>query len=145
MLVENPADRVNWENLFRYNTDIKNLNNDDIEDSDLLFEFDDIEADYNKSISNSVLIPKSKNNLAAYSIDYREFNKSSINETEDYTVFSRSAPDITSSYMENYISNKKSNSTREGIPILGNHPNVDNSISSIVDKSIKKVKNMFNW
>ena len=111
----------------------------------LLFEFDDIEADYNKSISNSVLIPKSKNNLAAYSIDYREFNKSSINETEDYTVFSRSAPDITSSYMENYISNKKSKSTREGIPILGNHPNVDNSISSIVDKSIKKVKNMFNW
>ena len=103
MLVENPADRVNWENLFRYNTDIKNLNNDDIEDDDLLFEFDDIEADYNKSISNSVLIPKSKNNLAAYSIDYREFNKSSINETEDYTVFSRSAPDITSSYMENYV------------------------------------------
>lgn len=145
MLVENPADRVNWENLFSYNTDIKNLNNDNIDDSDLLFEFDDIEADYNKSISNSVLIPKSKNNLAAYSIDYREFNKSSINETEDYTVFSRSAPDITSSYMENYISNKKSNSTREGIPILGNHPNVDNSISSIVDKSIKKVKNMFNW
>ena len=145
MLVENPADRVNWENLFSYNTDIKSLNNDDIDDNDLLFEFDDIEADYNKSISNSVLIPKSKNNLAAYSIDYREFNKSSINETEDYTIFSRSAPDITSSYMENYISNKKSNSTREGIPILGNHPNVDNSISSIVDKSIKKVKNMFNW
>ena len=145
MLVENPADRINWENLFSYNIDIKNLNNDDIDDNDLLFEFDDIEADYNKSISNSVLIPKSKNNLAAYSIDYREFNKSSINETEDYTVFSRSAPDITSSYMENYISNKKSNSTREGIPILGNHPNVDNSISSIVDKSIKKVRNMFNW
>ena len=34
MLVENPADRVNWENLFSYNTDIKNLNNDDIDDSD---------------------------------------------------------------------------------------------------------------
>ena len=65
MLVENPADRVNWENLFSYNTDIKSLNNDDIEDSDLLFEFDDIEADYNKSISNSVLIPKSKNSFSS--------------------------------------------------------------------------------
>ena len=51
MLVENPADRVNWENLFSYNTDIKSLNNDDIEDSDSLFEFDDIEG-FNKSISN---------------------------------------------------------------------------------------------
>ena len=149
MLIENPIKRIDWEDLFKYNSVIKDLyiehcNNDD-NSEELIFEIDDIDKlDYNKKITQSVIIPKSKPNMIAYSIDYREFNKSSLNETEDYTIFSRSAPDMCKSYMENYI-NSKSDIKNNNIPILGNNPEVKNSISSILDKSYRTVKNILNW
>ena len=99
MLIEDPIKRIDWDDLFKYNSLIKDLyiehcNNDD-NSEDLIFEIDDIDGlDYNKTVTQSVIIPKSKPNMIAYSIDYREFNKSSLNETEDYTIFSRSTPYI---------------------------------------------------
>lgn len=144
MLINDPETRIDWDELFKYNTYIKGLYTDSCDESrineDMIFEMED--SEYNKSITHSLMIPRQKPSLMAYSIDYREFNKSSLYETEDYTIFSRSAPDMGKSYMENYI-NKKN--IKDSIPILGSHPEVKSQISSILDKSFRTVKNIFNW
>jgi serine/threonine protein kinase len=146
MLIDDPKLRIDWDGLFNYNSIIKNLyidNYDNDNDNDMIFDMEDLS--YNKSITHSVIIPKQKPNMIAYSIDYREFNKSSFIETEDYTVFSRSAPNMGKSYMENYINKKTKEDYKDSIPILGSEPEVKHPISSMLDKSYRVFENMFKW
>ena len=139
MLVEEPDMRIPWVDLFQqYSTY-------DIGEEDMIFAFDE----YDKNISNSVIIPKKPAcvNTNVYSVNIQDMNDASFIDGDDYKIISKSAPNILQkSYLENYIQTKYNNNQSIAvIPILGSHPETPSiTISSILNKSLKTVKNCFN-
>lgn len=137
MLIENPTTRIQWVELFQQ------YSISDIDESDMIFTFDD----YDRNISNSVIIPKKtvSSNMNIHSVNVQD--DASFIEGDDYKIISKSAPNILQkSYLENYIQGRyATNQSIAAIPILGSCPETPPvTISSILNKSLKTVKNCFN-
>ena len=149
MLISNPDSRCNWENLFiKFNIFKNNENYDsgmDINSSEI-FKTDN-NINYNKNVSNSVLIPSRKySNSVTQSININTIN-GSITECDDYKIISRSAPNnLGESYMEHYIKAKTKNNNNNNMQILGSSPqNNTPLLNSYLNKSFGAFKNMFGY
>ena len=149
ILISNPRFRCNWDKLFiKYNsikdTIYSSLLSSIEDDSSEIFKIDN-DIQYNKKISNSVLINQNKKNNynVSQSININTI-KGGIIEHDDYRIISRSAPNnLGESYMEHYIKNQTN--TNNNIQILGSSPsNNTSSFHSYLNKSYNTFKNMFN-
>ena len=150
ILISNPRFRCNWDKLFiKYNsikdTIYSSLLSSIEDDSSEIFKIDD-DIQYNKKISNSVLINQNKKNNynVSQSININTI-KGGIIEHDDYRIISRSAPNnLGESYMEHYIKNQ-TNTNNNNIQILGSSPSSNSSsFHSYLNKSYNTFKNMFN-
>ena len=146
MLVESPSTRVNWEELFIlfHQTVYDEEFDEREEETEMIFNMD--YGDHNKSETHSVIVPKKSSiEQVALSVNLQNFDNSLILENEDYKIISRSAPHMRRSYLESYIK-EKSSKDMDAIPILGNEPQQQsNLVHSIMDKSLKTVKNFFGY
>tara|TARA_B100000925_G_scaffold159615_1_gene119841 strand:- start:59 stop:1216 length:1158 start_codon:yes stop_codon:yes gene_type:complete len=147
LLISNPYNRCDWDNLFYRFNDIKhNIVYDsdlDIESSDIIKTDDNIT--YDRQISNSVLIPGKRRQSNVYhsinSID------GSITDYDDYKIISKSAPNnLGESYMEHYIKHKTKTEKDCNMQILGTSPQNNSTVlNSYLNKSYNAFKNMFGY
>mgnify|MGYP001301666269 FL=1 len=140
ILNENPEKRISWDNLFNEFHNYKDKKRKMSFEQDLLFDMD-LDFDYNKNITNSVVFKKNKQNDLSTSLNLNEFNE--IKNYEDCKIISRSAPNkLGRSYLKNYIINKKSQNKNNDMPILAKTPPINNSgIFGSLSKSIKSYLN----
>ena len=125
LLIYDYNDRMTWDELFKcdinFNQVNTNINNIAINNQ------------YKSCKSQSVIIPRSNN------IPINMVKSPKNDESDDYRIFSKSAPKhISSSYFENYIKNK--DIVDNTLPILGSSPESRKSLNNILDKSIGTLK-----
>lgn len=147
LLIAKPSSRCTWDSLFVKFNQIKDnivYESDFNIDSSEIFKID-AEINYNKHISNSVIIPcKKRYNNTSHSINSME---GSITECDDYRIISRSAPNnLGESYMEHYIKHKTKNTNNNNMQILGSSPQSQSTdFNSYLNKSLSAFKNMFGY
>tara|TARA_B100001093_G_C26769695_1_gene989534 strand:- start:469 stop:1599 length:1131 start_codon:yes stop_codon:yes gene_type:complete len=140
ILNDNPEKRISWEELFIEFHNYKDNKRKMSFEQDLLFDMD-LDFDYDKNITNSVVFKKNKQNDLSTSLNLNEFND--IKNYEDCKIISRSAPNhLGKSYLKNYIINKKAQNKNIDIPILAKTPPINNnSLLGSLSKSIKSYLN----
>ena len=92
---------------------------------------------------------KSKNININYRSTIQHNNTATFEEYDDCKVYSRSAPNKSNLYVENYINKKFKdtiNSVEEGYKIIGTSPNINDSggVYNYLNKSVNTLKNLFN-
>ena len=145
MLISCPEKRIDWDQLF---DKCRSINYNHILETDECIFNMDFDTDMYPHMTQSEIVPKKYtiDDISA-SVNIGHNDDSLILHEEDYRIISRSAPNnLGKSYMENYIKDRPRKTVAQTIPILGNSPSsTKSSFVSVLNKSIKTVKNMMSF
>jgi serine/threonine-protein kinase ULK/ATG1 len=135
LLKYNFNERINWHSIFQ----------EKIQHRERLFSGEDFsDVVVNDQTTQSVLIPSRPINIdnKFYSVMEKK-DESYIQDYDDCTVYSRSAPNsLGLSYLENYINETNQKNDTKFLPIIGTSPNLKpKSFSDYLGSSLSSLKN----